>query len=354
MGELRSSALPIAQAGLLFPTFAYARHVGADTESLRRRARLPVDVFDDPTRFLPTSRWYRLFHELVQDTGCRDIGWQVAWANPLKAYSREFNEGVSTAPSLLESLRFVGRAHKRHCNNHHFWVRVLNDFAYVFHYDFSHEPGYEQRAVFRTAAVILLARACLGDDWRPDLIVTETPLDAIPENDALEGTRIVQRRGYSAVRLPRAALAAVCRHPFQSNYEIGEPAAPNTLGQIKQLLRSYANERLPGIRELAELMHVSERSLQRRLADLNTSYTALIQEVRYQAAQELLRGSVTRITDIAHTLGYDDASHFSRFFRRMGGISPQEFRMACEQGGYRTTESCPIREARCLRNHHQC
>jgi AraC-like DNA-binding protein len=331
--------LPIVQAGLLFPTFDYAAQVGADTNALRLRAGLPEEVFDDPTHFVPASGWYRLFRELALDTGCEDIGWRVACANPLKAYSREFVEGISSAPSLLESMRVVERTHKRHCNNHHVWVRVLGDFGYVFHREVGQEPGYEQRAAFRAAGIVLIVQAYLGDDWAPDLIVTETPLDTIPAA-TLETTRVLQRRGYGAIRIPRAALAATHPHPFTADYALGEPTAANARGQVKQLLRSYgASPAMPSVHDLADMMHVSSRSLQRHLAAQGSSCQALADEARYEAARDLLQDSALSITDISRQLGYKDPSHFSRSFRRISGLAPGEYRAGFEAELYPTASA---------------
>ena len=43
-------------------------------------------------------------------------------------------------------------------------------------------------------------------------------------------------------------------------------------------------------------------------------------------AKRLLRYSERPVSDIAYDLGFEDPSYFSRFFRRMSGMSPTEFR----------------------------
>ena len=318
--------VPLSQAGLLVPAIAYARQVGADTHSLMQRSQLSSNLLDDPTAFVSTLGWYRFFQLLVEETGIPDVGWRAAWSNPLKAYSREFIDVFVGAPSVLDALRFIGRTQRYHCTGQYFWVRVLGDFAYVFHYDVVRQPGYEQRAAFRAASLILTAQAFLGDDWKPDLIVIDTPLNTLPNGDILEGTGIVRRPGYNAVRIHRADLASTCHGHLAGEYQREQSAAPFVPGQIKQLLRSFSHRQLPGIDDLAEMMNVSLRSLQRQLSESHTSYSKLVHEVRYEAASSMLEDRNLGVTEIGHILGYSDAAHFSRFFSRISGVSPSEYR----------------------------
>ncbi len=40
----------------------------------------------------------------------------------------------------------------------------------------------------------------------------------------------------------------------------------------------------------------------------------------------MLAESDMRVVDVAHSIGYTDASHFARFFRQMAGITPRHYR----------------------------
>jgi AraC-like DNA-binding protein len=310
--------------------------VCADPQSLIRKSHLPGNLLDDPSAFIPTPSWYRLLQLIKDETGIPDVGWRAAWESPLKAYSREMLDGICTAPSLLDAMRFVGRTQRHHCNGQSVWVRVLGDFAYVFHYDVNRQPGYEQRAALRAAGLIQAAKAFLGEDWQPDLMVIDTPMNTLPAGKILDRTKILRRQGYNAIRIPRADLASTCCRQLVAEYQRTQSAEPYLPGQIRQLLRSYAHELRPDIAEIAELMHVSARSLQRQLTQLHTSYSRLLQEVRYEEASSMLENDNLSVTEIAHRLGYSDAAHFSRFFRRTSGLTPAEYRKHHTSGLNRT------------------
>ena len=71
---------------------------------------------------------------------------------------------------------------------------------------------------------------------------------------------------------------------------------------------------------------MSLRTLQRRLTEAGMSYSALVAGSRLRMAKIWLSESDMPIAEIAATLGYNEASNFSRAFRRQTGLSPAAFR----------------------------
>lgn len=82
---------------------------------------------------------------------------------------------------------------------------------------------------------------------------------------------------------------------------------------------------VPSIDEMARRLHVSERTLKRRLAAEGTTYSDLVEEERRERAFLLLRSADLSIAEIADRLGYSDAANFTRAFRRWTGQSPRAF-----------------------------
>ena len=82
----------------------------------------------------------------------------------------------------------------------------------------------------------------------------------------------------------------------------------------------------PKLQRAARQLGVSGRSLQRRLADMGTSYSELVAEVRLDTACQLLVDSDERICDIAMRLGFSSASSFNRTFMRLMKIQPGAYR----------------------------
>lgn len=91
-----------------------------------------------------------------------------------------------------------------------------------------------------------------------------------------------------------------------------------------RLLR--APMRMPDIEMLAKELCMSTRSLRRRLDEEQTSFRALVDEVRQTLAEELLVTAQMKLEEIAHCLGYSEPSSLIHAFKRWKGMSPKEFR----------------------------
>ena len=92
---------------------------------------------------------------------------------------------------------------------------------------------------------------------------------------------------------------------------------------------------VPSLSEVMNTLHLTRRTLQRRLDAEGTSFSALLAQVRGERARELLSRSDMSNNDIAERLGFDDASAFSRAFKSWTGVSPQAFRRAHVNGALR-------------------
>ena len=81
--------------------------------------------------------------------------------------------------------------------------------------------------------------------------------------------------------------------------------------------------------ELSEQYGLSQRSLQRRFkAACNLSPVQYQQNIRIDAAKQLLQESNLSIQEVATSVGYTDASHFARLFKKHKQQSPKSYRNA--------------------------
>ena len=82
----------------------------------------------------------------------------------------------------------------------------------------------------------------------------------------------------------------------------------------------------PHIEEIAASCPLKTRTLQRRLAEAGTTYSRIVDEVRFQAACRLLEDSSLPLAEIASALGYSDPANFTRAFTRWTGTTPRAYR----------------------------
>ena len=84
----------------------------------------------------------------------------------------------------------------------------------------------------------------------------------------------------------------------------------------------------PSLQDLCALFHTTERTLIRKLKELNTSYKQLLMQERCHYAELLLKDARYTIFQVAEILGYRESANFCRAFKRWCGLSPSEYRRA--------------------------
>jgi AraC-like DNA-binding protein len=80
--------------------------------------------------------------------------------------------------------------------------------------------------------------------------------------------------------------------------------------------------------EVARVLHLSPRTLKRRLAEEGATFSAVVEAQRRERALLLLRSADLSLDDVAERLGYSDVANFTRAFRRWTGKTPGAFRRA--------------------------
>ena len=96
--------------------------------------------------------------------------------------------------------------------------------------------------------------------------------------------------------------------------------------QVRRALWSELPGGRPNLWRTASDLGISARTMQRRLRETGTSYSALLDELRRELADDLLGDKKLAVAEVAFLLGYSEPSAFQRAFRRWRGVSPRRFR----------------------------
>jgi len=96
------------------------------------------------------------------------------------------------------------------------------------------------------------------------------------------------------------------------------------LQQLHRVLRPRLVD--ASLTDTAREMGMSERTLQRRLKEANTSFQAELNAVQVRTAQQLLLETDMKLTAVAVEVGCASLQHFSSLFRKMVGESPSTWR----------------------------
>ncbi|MGB1949563.1 MAG: helix-turn-helix domain-containing protein [Marinobacter sp.] len=100
------------------------------------------------------------------------------------------------------------------------------------------------------------------------------------------------------------------------------PGSSDTERQLQQVLLKLLADGEPTLARAASAMHMSPRTLQRRLAGHGVSWQQWLDRSREQLARNYLADTSLTLTDIALLLGFSEQSAFTRAYQRWTGTSP--------------------------------
>ena len=229
------------------------------------------------------------------------------------------------------------------------YMRILSE-AVVFTID---ESGDEVTLVWRlhpamtvlrhpaelgVTLVVAMAREITGTELVPIRVELSTPSpDSTAAYRAMFRCPVLFGRPTASVTFShqQMALAAKATDPTLAGYldQLAEKTmAPlvdkddNAVATVRRKLWAVLPSGRPNLSSIASDMGVSERTLQRRLDDEGSSFSAVLDALRRDLSHELLGERKRSVAETAFLLGYSEPSAFQRAFRRWHSVSPRRFR----------------------------
>jgi AraC-like DNA-binding protein len=105
-----------------------------------------------------------------------------------------------------------------------------------------------------------------------------------------------------------------------------ENSDENFLERVRVAIQQKLTGQRPTIEDIADALHISTRTLQRRLQDEGSSFQSVLEEARHQLARHYLNNSALELNEAAYLLGYEDGNSFVRAFRVWEGVPPARWR----------------------------
>jgi AraC-like DNA-binding protein len=308
---------------------SFLRRIGAPTERYLRRARLPVLSRSPDTHVLVTRAWS--FFDIAANENDPSLGWLVGEDIAEHNLNARLLHKLGTAPSLLQALRRFLRLANEEATHLQLgmYERQADVLIYTHYQGKSDVPGYHVAQAYQVGVILGLIRHFLGRHWIPGEIGIEQQTAPAAMVKLYPGCRVMTRQPVGYIAVPQACLHFASPDGAGETGVLYEPA-PGREDEFLDTLCTALKARLPDgyppARSAAALMGVSERTLARRLSVYGRTYGELIDEIRFVEARKLLQEPRTLINDVAALVGFADQANFARMFRRMGGISPTDFR----------------------------
>lgn len=134
-----------------------------------------------------------------------------------------------------------------------------------------------------------------------------------PRSELVYDAAMLDQKPRMAHRLTAALLQETC------DRLIGQTKASTGLsGQVYRVLMDHPGE-FPDMEAVADMLHMTSRTLRRHLEAEGTSFQVIIDDVRSKLALEYLKTTKMSTIDIAMLLGFSDAASFRRALKRWTG-----------------------------------
>ena len=142
-------------------------------------------------------------------------------------------------------------------------------------------------------------------------------------------------RPVSELVYPKSILSAKPRMAHGLTSKILQDTCDRILGEVKtstgvagevyQIIASTPGHS-PSMEGVARQIGTTVRTLNRKLVAESTSFTRILDDVRWNLASEYLRSTKLSIDDISELVGFSDAANFRHAFRRWTGSTPARYR----------------------------
>lgn len=317
---------------------AAARASGANPAALAEHAGLDVNRAADPDARIPLAVETALWDEAARLTA--DAAFGIHAAEGLRPGIFDVMDyAVRTAPTLRVSLERLARYNRLVHDAAVFTLVQQGDSLRVEHSLAG--VGQSRHAAEFTLASLVVVGSQLQGSPLPVTGVSfrhEAPL-ATSEHERVFGLAPVFSAPVNAVTFPLELLERALPAPDPLLWRVIErhaeallalrpsPAA-TMVARVQRILCETLgeDETAATLAGAARRLGMSQRSLQRRLADEGRTFDELLDELRHDLAVRYLSDKKIAIAEVAFLLGYSEPSAFHRAFKRWTGSTPGQAR----------------------------
>ena len=304
-----------------------------DVEPVLRAAQLSRGALGSIDNRLPHESICRLWEAAAAAAHDPSFGVHVAEALPTGAYD-VFDYVLATAATVGEGLTLLTR-----------YVRLINDRSDL---HLVVEPRIArltsrvpvptpQDDEFSLTLLLVRSRQASDTHWTPDRMTFQHER---PDDDgelarvfgcpiAFGAAETEMWLAPAVLHLPHARsdsrlLTVMTR--YADSLLASLPGRDDLLASVSSTIARQMAKELPSLRSTADVLYVSERTLQRRLAGKGHSFSTLVDEVRRDLALKHIGDAGLSISDIAYLLHFADSTAFYRAFKRWTSEAPAQYR----------------------------
>lgn len=324
--------IPLVRARYAYSFAVVLDKLGVPLNKLLREVKLPRNLLENPDRLITAHQLWTFAGRAAREAELPELG-MIAGQVPVVEHG-DFGRMVYETITLYDAIQTFCDNAKTEYSRADFYLTRDQQQAWFCRGPIDGEDPMERQQVELYVLIMMIdtIRLGAGFQWRPSTIYLQTN-DATGLNDVPLFRNANVRFGckHSGVAFPLEFLSKPL-HGDIAAFTKPENQPEDILlhtdfgASLRMVLKNYLIGQAPTLDTAAEIVGIRPRTLQRRLSQSGLSYQAIIDQTRFEVAAELIKETNLKLTDIALELGYSDAGHFTRAFRRWAGMTPKEYR----------------------------
>lgn len=338
--QLRTPAIPMAYLQLMVEIMA---DYGVGLDALLSGTAIEPAQANRPDARMSAMQWGLIVINAMRHSGCRALGYEYGLRMQLSVHGFL---GFATMTSLSgeEALKVLQRYFQSRQRNLQVSWEIEGDSCVIALREL--HPLGPVRSFMIEALLIGIMRGVsaslnsdnstgfeLGFDWdEPSYHATyreRLPRTRFGQSGNLVRfpARLLQVRPPLADALASQQAIERCEHELSLAGGADAALTASVRGALTGATGAYLSQQ-----DMAARLHLSSRSLARKLSAEGTSFTQLLDEARRRDALRLLEHSDLKLEQIATRLGYLNPANFTRAFRTWTGEAPSRYRKRFARG----------------------
>ncbi|MGP8232540.1 MAG: helix-turn-helix domain-containing protein [Methylovirgula sp.] len=318
----------LTKARSMGPVAEAVERAGGSIARVFRRAELPLQLIDEPERLILLRDQLYLVECAAREIGDEAFTARVATEGGIK-FLGALGHRVSIAPSLDAAIVHCNALMTSQLQSATSLTLTISggEARWTYRVTDPIATGRQKNEILALGYMLDLFRGFLGPGWTPiradvpGLLAGRSANEnvlrcAISQSDV---AALVFPADLLGVENPRAPVGV-------ADDESVVPDPDDLLACVDALVALALLDGRPRLDWLCRRLNLSRRSLQRKLAAQGVSFEEIVRRASFDRSAELLAQAGVAVTAIGYELGYSDAAHFTRAFRRWAGKPPRAWR----------------------------
>lgn len=312
-----------------------AQRLGLNPQAMLRKVGLSPRMLASSSQQIPFTSAVDLLEISAQDSACDTFGLHMAEARLLSDFG-PISLLLTHQGSVRHALQTI--AQYRHLLNESLAMHIedAGKTTLIREEIMSNRMGGARQSTDMAVGVLMLIfRAILGEQWRPQAVhFTHPPSSDLQIHRRLFGCALQFDSEFNGLVCIRAdmdrsnARADAAMANFAQSFLDALPAGGQR--SLLQDVRRSVYLLLPmgraSVDQIASGLGMNVRTLQRRLDELGVSFSDVLNEVRSELAQRYVAHTQHSMGRVAEQLGYSNLSSFTRWFTAQFACTPSAMR----------------------------